>query len=137
MGGVEGSVQPQLDVSVHRLRHRATFLGFLRQLLELVVADAVNVTAHGDRRSCDAGAGDEFDLDPRVKTLGFVTGLGEAVGEGHAEARGVRRCDELFRARLAMLALSPARPGDRQLPESSALGLALPAPPPPLPFPPP
>src|SRR5229473_2779630 len=127
MGDVERRVQPQLDVSVHRLRHRATFLSFLRKLLELVIADAVNVAAHGDRRGCDAGAGDELDLHPRVQTLGLVAGLGEAVGEGHAEARGVRRCDELFRARLAMRALRPARPGDRQLGERSALGLDMPA----------
>src|SRR6266851_2910212 len=39
----------------------------------------------------------------------------------------MRRRDELFRARLAMHALGPARPGNRQLRERSALWLDVPA----------
>src|SRR5438128_913824 len=46
------------------------------------------MTAHGDRRGCDAGAGHELYLHRRVQTLRRVAGFGEGGGD---RAGGSRR----------------------------------------------
>src|ERR1700730_4863766 len=81
---------------------------------------------HCESSRGNSGSRDELDLRTRVQTLRLVAGFCKSIGEGHAVAGGVRGRDELFRARLAVLALSPARPCDGQLRESSAFGFDMP-----------
>ena len=60
----------------------------------------------------DAGAGRELHVGARVQRRRRGAGLGQAVGEGHREARGVRGRDQLLGAGLAVGLLGAAGPGD-------------------------
>src|SRR5258706_6250429 len=100
---------------MERLGDRATFLGLLRQLLNLGLVDTVNVAYRRDGRGGDTRPGDELHLDGRVEPLDFVPGFAQAVGEGHRVAGRVSRGEQLFRARLAVLTLRAACPRDRKL----------------------
>ena len=71
----------------------------------------------------DPGPGHEGDGGVHVELLRRRARLGEAVRKGHREACGMRRGDELLRARAPVGLLGPRTPGDVERPEGATSDL--------------
>src|SRR5438128_212413 len=101
----EARLQRDLDAG-QRLRDRAAGLRLLRGALEVVVRDPRDAGDRGqlDPRDREAAVGlVEVDARGRLDRLRRVAGPAKATGEGHGEAAGVGRADELLRVRARPL----------------------------------
>src|SRR4029077_11582531 len=92
-----------LDVTLERLRDGAILLRLLgrghERLLVETRTSADDIQVHGRQ----SGPGDERRRRLDVESVGRCALLSEAVRQGHREAGGVRRGDQLLRARPAAL----------------------------------
>ena len=110
-GGLsQGCVEKDLD-GRECLADRAALLGGLSRGDEVLLAHPLDRAPDLQADLRDAGAGHEVDLGRGVQRRGRRTGLGQAVGERHGEARGVRGGDELLGAGLAIGLLGTRGPG--------------------------